>query len=149
MTSLSLLIQLSQCNSTGTESGNGGQFKREIIVKKKSDLFLKIRRNNWHGAFLQNITSESIENEKNCFHHSSTLMATAQTYLHFGHVYLHSVIQDCGPRRRGRITRNLDFASSFYTTTKQKSKESTNTKKEKCMGSQSSSCERTLSRIYL
>ena len=34
MTSLSLSIQLSQCNSTGTESGNGGQFKREIAVKK-------------------------------------------------------------------------------------------------------------------
>ena len=36
MTSFSLSIQLSQCNSTGheTESGNGGQFKREIVAKK-------------------------------------------------------------------------------------------------------------------
>ena len=34
MTSLSLSIQLSQCNSTGTESDNGGQFKREIVAKK-------------------------------------------------------------------------------------------------------------------
>ena len=67
MTSLSLSIQLSRCNSTGTtESGNGGQFKREI-VDKKSDLFLKLRRNNWHGAFLQNIKSESRENEKKIF----------------------------------------------------------------------------------
>ena len=67
MTSLSLLIQLSQCNlrMTGTESGNGGQFKREIVAKK-SDLFLKLRRNNWHGAILPNIESESREN-KNLF----------------------------------------------------------------------------------
>ena len=34
MTSFSLSIQLSQCNSTGTESGNGGQFKRVIVAKK-------------------------------------------------------------------------------------------------------------------
>ena len=54
MTSLSLSIQLSQCNSTGTESGNGGQFKREIVVKK-SDLFLKLSRNNWHGEFLPSV----------------------------------------------------------------------------------------------
>ena len=39
MASLSLSIQLSQCNSTGTESGNGGQFKREIVVKKKQTCF--------------------------------------------------------------------------------------------------------------
>ena len=58
-------------------------------------------------------------------------------------MYLHSVIKDGGSRRREKIARNWDFASSF-TTTKQKSKEITNTKKEKCMGSQSSSCERTL-----
>ena len=32
--SLSLSIQLSQCNSTRTESGNGGQFKQEIVGKK-------------------------------------------------------------------------------------------------------------------
>ena len=68
--------------------------------------------------------------------------------VHFAHVYSHCVIQDGGPRRRGRITRNWDFASSF-TTTKQKSKEITKTKKEKYMGSQSSSCTRTLSWIYL
>ena len=66
MTSLSLSIQLSQCNSTGTESGNGGQFKREIVVKK-SDLFLKLSLNNWHGAFLPNIKSESRQNENNIF----------------------------------------------------------------------------------
>ena len=66
MTSLSLSIQLSQCNSTGTESGNGGQFKREIVAKK-SDLFLKLRRNNWHGAFLHNFKSELRENEKKIF----------------------------------------------------------------------------------
>ena len=63
-------------------------------------------------------------------------MATAQAYFHFAHVYSHSVIQDSGPRRRGGIARNWDFAS--FTTTKQKSKESTyytNTKKEKCMSS--------------
>ena len=53
MASLSLSIQLSQCKLTGTESGNGGQVKREIVVKK-SDLFLKLSRNNWHGAFLPN-----------------------------------------------------------------------------------------------
>ena len=41
------------------------------------------------------------------------------------------------------MARNWDFAS-YFTTTKQKSKEITNTKKEKCMGSQSSSYERTL-----
>ena len=63
MTSPSLSVQLSQCNPTGTEPGNGGQFIREFVVKK-SDLFLKLRRNNWHGAFLQNINSESRENEK-------------------------------------------------------------------------------------
>ena len=63
MMSLSLSIQLSQCNSTGTEAGNGGQFKRESVAKK-SDLFLKLRRNNWHGAILPNIKSESRENEK-------------------------------------------------------------------------------------
>ena len=34
MTSLCLSIQFSQHNSTGTESGNGGQFKRKIVVKK-------------------------------------------------------------------------------------------------------------------
>ena len=34
MTSPSLSVQLSQCNPTGTEPGNGGQFKREIVVKK-------------------------------------------------------------------------------------------------------------------
>ena len=73
MTSLSLSIQLSQCNSTGKESGNGGQFKQEIVVKKKSDLFLKLSRNNWHGAFLPNIKSESRENENNICHRSSTL----------------------------------------------------------------------------
>ena len=61
MTSFSLSIQLSECNTTGTESGNGGQFKREIVVKKKSDLFLKLSHNNWHGAFLPNIKSESTE----------------------------------------------------------------------------------------
>ena len=44
---------------------------------------------------------------------------------------------------KGPIVRNWDFAS-YFTTTKQKSKESTNTKKEKCMRSQRSSCERTL-----
>ena len=64
MTSLSLSIQLSQCHPTGTESGNGGQFKREIVVKK-SDLFMKLSRNNWHGAFLRNIKSESAENKNN------------------------------------------------------------------------------------
>ena len=64
-------------------------------------------------------------------------------HKHFAHVYLHSVIQNDGPRRRGRIARNWDFAS-YFTTTKQKSKENTNTKKEKCMRSQRSSCERTL-----
>ena len=66
MTSFSFSIQLSRCNSTGTESGNGGQFKLEIIVKK-SDLFLKLRLNNWHGAILPNIESESRENENNIF----------------------------------------------------------------------------------
>ena len=71
------------------------------------------------------------------------IIATAQAYLHFTHVYFHSVIQTGGPRRRGRIARNWDFASSF-TTTNKKSKENTNTKKEKCTGSQSLSCERTL-----
>ena len=39
MTSFSLSIQLSECNSTGTESGNGGQFKREIVVKKIRPVF--------------------------------------------------------------------------------------------------------------
>ena len=34
MTSFSLSIQLSQYNSTGTESGNGEQFKQEIVGKK-------------------------------------------------------------------------------------------------------------------
>ena len=34
MTLLSVSIQLSQCSSTGTESSNGGEFKREIVVKK-------------------------------------------------------------------------------------------------------------------
>ena len=81
-------------------------------------------------------------------HKHKNLIATAQAYLHFAHVYLHSIIQDGGPRRRGRIARNWDFASPF-TTTKQKSKESTNIKKEKYLGSQSSSCKRTLSWIYL
>ena len=69
-------------------------------------------------------------------HKHKHLVATAQAYLHFAHVYLHTVIQDRGPPRRGRIARNWDFASSF-TGTKKKSKESTNTKKEKYMGSQS------------
>ena len=73
MTSLSLSIQLSQCNPTGTEPGNGGQFKREIVVEKVR-LFLKLSRNNWHGAFLPNIKSESAENKNNkIFHRSSTL----------------------------------------------------------------------------
>ena len=76
-------------------------------------------------------------------HKYKHLIATAQAYLHFAHVYFHSVIQDDGPRRIGRIARNWDFASSF-TTTNKKSKESTNIKKEKYTGSQSSSCERTL-----
>ena len=67
MTSLSLSIQLSECNSIGTESDNGGQFKREIVVENKSDLFLKLSRNNWHGAFLPNIKSDSTENDKNIF----------------------------------------------------------------------------------
>ena len=66
MTSLALSIQLSQCNSTRTVSGNGGQFKREIVVKK-SDLFLKLDRKNWHGAFLPNIKSESRENKEKQF----------------------------------------------------------------------------------
>ena len=66
MTSLSLSIQLSQCNSTATVSGNGGQFKREIVVKK-SDPFLKLSRNNWHGEFSPNVKSESRENENNIF----------------------------------------------------------------------------------
>ena len=35
------------------------------------------------------------------------LIATAQAYLHSVHVYLHSVIQDGEPQRRGRIARNL------------------------------------------
>ena len=47
-------------------NGNGGQFKREIVAKK-SDLFLKLRRNNWYGAILLNIESESRENENNIF----------------------------------------------------------------------------------
>ena len=34
MTSPSLSVQLSQCNLTGTEPGNGGQFIREFVVKK-------------------------------------------------------------------------------------------------------------------
>ena len=62
MTSIFLSIQLSRCNSTGTESGDGGQFKREILVKK-SDLFLKLSRNNWDGEFLPNVKSDSRENE--------------------------------------------------------------------------------------
>ena len=65
-------MQLSQCNRTGTEPGNGGQFKREFVVKKIR-LSLKLRRNNWHGAFMQDSKSESRENEKNFFHRSSTL----------------------------------------------------------------------------
>ena len=82
-------------------------------------------------------------------HKHKHLIATAQVYLHFAHAYLHSVIQDSVPRRRGRIARNWDFAS-YFMTTKQKSKESTNTKKEKCMRSQrSSSYERTLLDQYL
>ena len=32
---------------------------------KKKDLFLKLRRNNWHSAILPNIESESRENENN------------------------------------------------------------------------------------
>ena len=67
MTSLSLSIQLSQCNLTITESGNGEQFKREIVVKIKTDLFMKLSRKNCHGAFLPNIKSESTENENNIF----------------------------------------------------------------------------------
>ena len=34
---------------------------------KISDLFLKLSRNNWHGAFLPNIKLESRENENNIF----------------------------------------------------------------------------------
>ena len=34
MTSPSLSVQLSQCNPTGTEPGNGGQFIREFVVEK-------------------------------------------------------------------------------------------------------------------
>ena len=67
MASPSLSNQLSRCNPTGTEPGNGVQFKREIVVKKKSDLLLKFSRNNWHGAFLPNIKSESGENKNNSF----------------------------------------------------------------------------------
>ena len=65
MASLSFLIQLFQCKSTGTESGNGGQckFKREIV----EDLFFKLSRNNWHGTFFTNIQSESRENENKIF----------------------------------------------------------------------------------
>ena len=82
-------------------------------------------------------------------HKHKHLIATAQVYLHFVHAYnLHSVIQDGVPRCRGRIARNWDFAS-YFMTTKQKSKESTNTKKEKCMRSQRSSYERTLLDRYL
>ena len=66
MTSLSLSIQLSECNSTGTESGNGGQFKREIVVKKIR-LVYEIEPHNWHGEFLPNIKSEPTENDKNIF----------------------------------------------------------------------------------
>ena len=55
---------------------------------------------------------------------------------------LQSVTQDDGPPRRGRIARNWNFVS--FMTTKQKIKGSINTKKEKCIGSQTSSCERTL-----
>ena len=62
-------------------------------------------------------------------HKHKHLIATAQAYLHFAHVYLHSVIKDGGPRRRGRTARNLFFFSSF-TTAKQKSKEITNAKKK-------------------
>ena len=32
-------------------------------------------------------------------------------HKNFAHVYLHSVIQDGGPRRRGRIDRNTPFYS--------------------------------------
>ena len=80
MTSFSLSIQLSQCNSTGTESGNGGQFKREIVVLKKNQtFFLKLRRKNWHGAILSNIESESRKNENNIFfYRSSTLTIKKQ-----------------------------------------------------------------------
>ena len=70
MTSLSLSIQLSQCGSTGTESRNGGQFKREIVVK---EVTLAFDRNNWHAAFLSKIKSESGENENYIFHRSKTL----------------------------------------------------------------------------
>ena len=65
MMSFSLLIQLSQCNSTGRESGNGRQFKREIVVKKIRLVFEIMSHNNWHGAFLPNIKSELTENENN------------------------------------------------------------------------------------
>ena len=37
----------------------------KLYVKK--DLFLKLRRNNWHSAILPNIESESRENENNIF----------------------------------------------------------------------------------
>ena len=34
---------------------------------KKSDLFLKLSRNNWHDEILPNIESESRENKNNIF----------------------------------------------------------------------------------
>ena len=37
---------------------------------------MKLSRNNWHGAFLPNIKSESRENENKIFHHSNTLISS-------------------------------------------------------------------------
>ena len=72
MTSLSLSIQLSQYNSTGTESGNGGQLNEKSQLKK-SDLFLKVSRNNWHGVFCQLSNLSRERTRTRFFHHSSTL----------------------------------------------------------------------------
>ena len=51
---------------------NATRVERNLVMadslNEKSQL--KLSRNNWHGAFLPNIKSESRENENNIFHRS-------------------------------------------------------------------------------
>ena len=67
---------LSSLLSSRSSSLNATRLEQNLVMAdslneksllKKSDLFLKLSRNNWHGAFLPNIKSESTENDKNIF----------------------------------------------------------------------------------
>ena len=64
----SLLSRSSSLNATRLEQNLVmADSLNEKSKLKKSDLFLKFRRNDWHGEFLPNIKLEFAGNEENIF----------------------------------------------------------------------------------